>query len=385
MLKRIKKPSVVHRMPQDIRHHTFGISRILYLVMLLSIVGFILNYIFYDYYILYGDGFVDSEVETVSLEYDASIKDVFVENGDRVKSGQPLFSFDSIEFRSILLKAYNDYIEIVSKRQSVGSNISRLKASIESSEEFLKSISQARQILNNLDKKGYATTDRVLSEEMRKFTVLRDLLQFKAELTANLKSFDELDLVVASSRALVKSLIADYNAGIKTATYDGVIARSNHYPGAVVKKSDPVMKFYYGPKYLTVLFENSHVRGEIGDPVIVTRDDGSAKTIGRIAFLGEYASDIPDEIRPRYRPPGRRNVAQIVVDENFIQNQEMLSIARVYKPIGMGFLCLFMDCEKSKEYLTQYEAFSEQRKKQSEKKLELHALKNKEFIRNLDE
>ncbi len=384
ILKRIKKPSIVHKMPQDIRHHTFGLSRILYLLMLLMIVGFILNYIFSSYYLLSGDGFVDSEEETVSLEYDALIEDVFVENGDKVKAGNPIFSYDSIEFRTLLLKSYTDYAEIVTKRQSLNSNISRLKASIDASEDFFKNIEKARKVLDGLDKKGYTTTERVLTEEAREFTVLRDMLQFKAELASNLKALDEINLVVSSSQALVKNLVEEYSAGIKYATYDGVIARSNHYPGSVVKKGDPIMKFYYGPKYLTVLFEDSHVKKAVGDPVIVTLNGGAITTVGHIAFMGEYSADLPDEIKPRYRPPGRRNVGQVVIDEKIIEHQEMLSLAKVYKPMGMSYVCQFLDCNKSKNLIDKYNTFMDAKKEKSEKRLEALRVKNKEFIKEFE-
>ncbi len=367
MLRKINKPSLFFRMPNDIRHHTYGLSRFIYISVLLIISMLLLNYLFYSVYMLTGDAFVDSDAKVLSLEYDGQIEDIYVENGDKVTKNQELFSFDSLEYRSEFLKTVNEYLKIMTKRQEIDVDVEKLGAYIDVSGNYLKSIKEALVTLDRIKKSGNVTLDRYLNEKTREYNASRDFTGYNAELEAKKKAYEELHQIIETSEKTLSYFVNNYAEGNKNSPVAGTVGELSVQPGGIVKKGNVVMKVYYGKRYLSVLFESSFIGKKIGDPVIVYFPNGAHFTTGRIVDIGNFSQELPEEIRPRYRPPGRREVARVLVDAEYLENQDILGTARVYKPVGLNLLCSLLSCksdliDKYKEYMNDREIIQKQTK-----------------------
>jgi prefoldin subunit 5 len=299
---------------------------------------------FYPYYLLVGDGFVDSDYETIALEHDARIDEVFVENGDEVKCGQTLIRFDSSSFRAQLLKSLSDYTEVSAKHQSLTSSIERLKSVIDITKKYLGEVDEADKIINQLKKTGDASTDRILSEKTRQFNAYRDYLGNQAELTASTKALQELQSVFVVAKEALLNLVNSFEKGEKRASINGVVGGLSIHQGTIVSKGSSIAKVYYGKKYITVFFESSHVSIKEEDPVIVSFHSGTYE-IGRVVDISHYTEELPEEIKPRYRPPGRRLLARVLIDSNILEPKDIMEISSVYKPIGMGLICSIINCK----------------------------------------
>lgn len=355
MLRRIKKPSVINKMPSDIRHHTFGLSRIIYIIILCILIFAFLNYLFYDFYMVKGDSFVDADNESIALEYTARINEVFVEDGDEVKKGQILFHFDSSEFRQQLLKATSDYSDVATKKNALDASINRLKAVIEATKTYLGSVGEAKTMLEKLKKQGNTSTDRLLTEKTREFQAFRDLLSYEAEFKSSEQAYQELDRVYNVSKEVFENMLEIFKNGEKISPVDGVIGGLAIQEGTVIKDATPIAKVYYGPRFLSAFLEPAVVDCQEGDPIIVSFRKGSF-AIGRVVDIGHYTTVIPEEIKPRYRPPGRRLLARILVNQDTLKNLDIMDMASVYKPVGLGTVCAVTGCnahlmEEYKEYL----------------------------------
>lgn len=372
-LNKIKKPSLLFRIPQDIRHHTFGLSRLIYIALLIIFCLIFLNYTFYHVYLLRGDAFVDAEKEMVGFEYNTQINSVLVENGQRVHKGQALLLYDSNEFRKTLLQVISDYSQVVDKRQSLSLTISKLEAAIAAAKPYVESQKQAKETLEKLSKNGNASIDRLMTEKNRYYTVYKDLLNFQTELEMSKKTYEELGQVFKVSSETLTHLVETFQDGVKYSPVEGVIAELTVQTGDIVRPSQQLARIYYGQRYLTTLFEPSYVAYKEGDLVIVSFSKGSLK-IGQIVELGQHSLELPDEIKPRYRPPGRRTVARILVEKEELDKQEILTIAQVYKPVGLETFCRFFKCPT--HLIEEYHMYLKQKEEVRSTQTHTHKEKN---------
>lgn len=91
-MDRISTKKSEYRTPQDVREESYRTAKYIYLVLLAIFVAVILHYMFYDLYLLRGDGSVMSNRRSVTMEYDIKLKDIFIQNGDPVELGQIAFT-----------------------------------------------------------------------------------------------------------------------------------------------------------------------------------------------------------------------------------------------------------------------------------------------------
>ena len=214
-INKILPPTLLYNMPQEVRHHTFGLSRIIYISILGIFCLLIVHYLFYGVYLLRGDAFIDSDKETLELEYDSHIVEVFVENGGKVRKGEPVLIYDSSEFRGMLVKAISSYSDIITKRQTLLGTISKLEAIIAASTEYLSSTQEAEKNLKRLNQRGNASIDRLMTEKTRNLEAYRDILGFKAELEVSKKAYEDLNDAFRVSKEALSHLIKKFNKGVK--------------------------------------------------------------------------------------------------------------------------------------------------------------------------
>lgn len=343
-MRRIKKPSMLYKTPQDIRRHSFGVAKYVYLSILLLFVFIILNYIFYPAYLLNGDGFVLSERETVALEYDAKVKLLLVENGETVEAGQSLFLHDSLYYKSVFIKSTTDYADILMKYHKFLSDMNKLKAQITASKEYSQFVETNKKKLDQLYSGHVTDIDRVLNETTRLYESNKDLLTLKAEYESTIKAFDQLKDVVGLSSKTLSDMIEEFNDGLVKTPVSGVVGGLSITPGTVVLKGEPIMELYYGRRYISVLFEESFIEHKVGDPVIVYIP-GKKFKVGRIVDVGAYSAKLPEEIKPKYRPPGRRSIATVLVEQDVLKDMDIMTVVEVFKPAGLDTFCMVFNCK----------------------------------------
>lgn len=360
-MQKIKKPSMVYKTPQDVRRQSLGIAKYVYLSILAFFIFVILNYIFYPAYLLNGDGFVLSERENVALEYDAKVKLILVHNGDRVEAGQSLFLHDSLYFKTALMKSSTEYASTLIKFQGYVTELDKLKAQIDASEDYFDFVQKNKNKLDSLYKGRITDIDRVLNETTRLHESNKDLLGLRAEYESANKAYSKLrDVVGLSGRALT-DMIDEFNDGLVKTPVSGIVGGLNIAPGSVVEKGETILELHYGKRFLSVMFEESFVSFDLGDPVIVYIP-GHKMVIGRIVDIGAYSARLPEEIKPKYRPPGRRRLATVLVDQDVLKNLDIMTVVEAYKPVGLETYCSIFDCHD--EYLQEYkESVQEKRQR----------------------
>ena len=353
-MQKIKKPSMVYKTPQDVRKHSLGIAKYVYLSILAFFVFVILNYIFYPAYILNGDGFVLSERENIALEYDAKVKLILVGNGERVTEGQSLFLHDSIDFKTSLIKSSTEYADVLIKFQGYVTELDKLRAQIDASEDYFDFVERNKKKLDELYKGRITDIDRVLNETTRLHESNKDLMGLKAEFDSANKAYNKLREVVGLSGRALTDMIDDFNDGLVKTPVSGIVGGLRIAPGSIVKKGDTIIELFYGKRFLSILFEESFVSFDLGDPVIVYIP-GHKMTVGRIVDIGAYSARLPEEIKPKYRPPGRRRLATVLVDGELLKDLDIMTVVEAYKPVGLETYCKVFDCHD--EYVDEYREF----------------------------
>jgi len=100
-MKKLRKTKFDYKILTDVRKDELKFGRYLYLLILTIVIIVIIHVLFSHWYLMKGNGFVYSKHITIESEFKATVVQVYVENGQRVNVGQPLYSYNSIELKKL--------------------------------------------------------------------------------------------------------------------------------------------------------------------------------------------------------------------------------------------------------------------------------------------
>ena len=336
-MKQIQKNKTIYRIKQDKRSFSLKFGRYLYLTVLTVLFLTIFHLAFSFLYILTGDGFVSADKESVAFEYDASLKTIFVENGDKVKKGQELFRYDSIDYRTHLIDLLFKQSNMFQELSKSDTHLKKIEAQLSVTEDQLKIAKDIVNKLEKLAKKKLASNQRRSVEYERYFDTLRDFNEQKAEKTALLSQYKKTKHQVDIISKNVKHLVDSFKEGLATSPADGVVGDLNHTAGNVIEKSTPVLKIFSNLRYLLVYFNSSYIEANVGDTMLI-HIPGEGFYWGTAVDKDYVSSEIPEEIKPKFRPAQRRRAMIVMMDQKVTKHLPLMKSIQVYKPLGMDLI-----------------------------------------------
>ncbi|MBK8907770.1 MAG: hypothetical protein IPM60_07655 [Rhodospirillales bacterium] len=332
----IKSVPLPYRITEDTRREPLRLGKYIYLFAILAIALFLVHRAFGHFYMLEGDGFVYARQHSAALEFEATIKELVVANGDRVNRGDLLLRYDSIGFNGRALEMSARIGDLQKNLSEARIQEARLEASIAASEREVDFSQDLEKRSTAARGQGLIVNSGLSDLVHRYFEAQRKLLSFEASRDQLAEEIPLLTAGLEQAQAHYNDVLTAYDDGRVFAAHDGVVANLAVSEGGVVTEGETILDIYGEDRFILAYLDNrSLVRYGDGDQIIV-RFPNNRFYMGRIAAMTAVADRLPDEFQPRFAQISRDHLVRIEVPEDALQQVSMLSTVRLYRPLGLA-------------------------------------------------
>lgn len=333
-MKKIRQSKTPYSKVLDIRQEQLRFGKYLYLCILTLVIIGLVQILFGHWYLLKGEGFIYSNNTQIGLEFDATINQVFVKDGTRVKQQQALFSYRSLELSKLLHQSLSQIISLESELHAANIAITHLDANLKSTQKYQQFTSKFHHDLQRLQKEGLIEVTKITPEAKRDFDADQKLIALQKE-----KEFIQVNIKTLKRRLKelqehYKHMLYLFHNGMVEANATGVITELKVVSGQVLEKGQSALKIFYGPREIYTYFnQHSWVSYQVGDYVIVNIPQHGLLR-GKITKLLPITDRLPEEFQPRFKARVRQQIAVIDIAQKKLQSTPVMSTVSVYKPLG---------------------------------------------------
>ena len=238
-------------------------------VMLSFVIG---CFHLFSYLIPFTDNaFVVTNVTPVAADVSGFITEIHVQNGQRVKKDQPIFTVYQIPYQLAYKQAEADYFEGIKKIEVFEKQIKRSEALVKSTESELGKANYELQL-----KKGSYVVQAVSILEVKKLSYDVDTLKNKRD--ALQQEIEVLIAQIAQQKHSIQSLKAkkdnaqiNLDLTVVRAPSDGVIDNMYVSPNTPIKIHEPIFSFIDTANYyIQANFNETDLRNvRVGDKVYI--------------------------------------------------------------------------------------------------------------------
>jgi multidrug resistance efflux pump len=335
-MRKLKQKQSAYKLGKDIRQEQLRLGKYIYLTIIIIIAVILIHILFSRFYMAEGSGFVYSDNALIELQYEAKVTNVLVKDGERVKKGQLLFRYQSLELQQLMQNALiamkNTKNQLAQKQEKVLT----LQKQIAASKHYSKYTQDVSSKLEALKEKGLVSTKTLTPEANRNYNVTIQLHFYEEQLKATRADIEILKTQVAHLDKNYQSLLAIYNGGEERAPVSGVITSLNVKPGQVLETAETAMQIFHGNHYvLAYINQDSWIKVHQGDHILVNLP-GEGHVLGRVVRILPITEKLPEEFQPRFKSTQRHQVVRIEANHKALNAMAIMSTVKVYKPFGLG-------------------------------------------------
>lgn len=334
-MKRISQtPQAPINLQQDDRHDPHKIGKYLYLgalgLFLLTIVHILLGH----WYILQGNGFVYSENQIAALEFDATIQEVFVKEGQFIEKQEPLFTFDSLALKTQLIQAAYQLSTLQQNTFSAEQSMIQLTNQIQSTKKFTEFSQKLAKSLDELLERKVISPLQMSPDAQRLYEAMSALASYQAEYAQTRQSLGQLKENLKKAQKYYDELVQYYEEGIFRAPEAGTVTELSVWPGSVLSKSATALRLFHGQRYiLGYVNADTWVSYRVGDKLLVSVT-GERTHVGKITHIFGSSEPLPAEFQPPFKPAQRNQLIAIELKSDALEQMPVMTTAQISKPLG---------------------------------------------------
>lgn len=314
-MKRLRKQTFDSGIPNEERGGGRRWTRIVYLALLAVFGLALVRVAFGDYLVLRGEGIVLRDRVDVGVEYNATIQAVYVEEGQNVERGEPIFALRSLDATRTLIQLQREEIELDTQLTMARAEARSLPRLIELAEErYATARSHLVQLQELYD-------DNLVANDVIGLAIDREF-RAKQELEEAIASYDEANLLIENLgetigrlRRVIEDFSSDYDGGTVSSPVDGQIGPVLPYPGTVIEPGTHAVSVLTGRPYVLAYIPTGTLFSvDVGDDVTVFA--GTSSFEGRIETISSFARSVPQELLDSLGRPERKRVLRIQLNED---------------------------------------------------------------------
>lgn len=337
-MKRISKPISFYQVAQDARQEPIRFGKYIYLTTLLLVGALIVHTLFGHWYVLQGEGFVYSENQAIALEFDTTVSNLQVQEGQRVQKEDLLFNFDSFDLKNQLFTMALQLSDLQERYSNALIQLTEIDAQLISAGHFASFTKDLDKALETLQKRKLMAPTQMSAEVQRGYDARTAITSYQTQKKQITHSLQVLEKNIEEATTYYQALQSYFNSGELRAPEAGVVTQLNVFPGSVLGKGNTALQIFYGPRYiLGYLNAQTWVSHKVGDKVLVNIP-GLGTKIGVIDRLFPISDKLPEEFQPRFKPTQRSQVAFIEIPQLQLDQSALMTTTTISKPLGFGLI-----------------------------------------------
>ena len=334
-LRKLLRPD---KMPNERRVARGAIGRIVYLILVAVFGVAVLNYFLGDLVLLRADGLVLRDENVVATTYVARVDTVFIQQGQPIQKGSPLFKLQSLEILERLADLSIKRAELVAKTTD-------LKVRSETAEQLLPLAQRhelkSARVIKQFD--GITMSELITSVRWEQalranYDALRDRVRLSGESHVLSEETKALQLALADADTALTDLKTHYADGQVLAPVSGSIGVAVPYVGNVYRPGDPILSIYSGDPYVLIYLPRRYLFPiYVGMQMQIT--NGQHTENGVVSKILSVTATLPKEFQNTFQPSDRNQLAKVKLagGSQFPLNQKV-NVSRPYPTYDIGNL-----------------------------------------------
>jgi membrane fusion protein (multidrug efflux system) len=270
-----------------------------YLLVLLAFLAWMANSFAGVYFYPRGEGMVIGDPAVVAAEFNATIREILVKEGQAVSKGDVVAHITSQNMAESRARLTSESVQRSAKLAEMQIRSEVINATLGSAEVREEAAFEGKGRLDTLYEKGYLGVMTRTAAAEQAYRGNKDAETLRVEQRA--LSVQLRQLLSASDKAdfALADLLALFDAGQMHAPIDGTITAVLVHIGAVVRAGDPMMEMLGEHRFVIAWFPVARFFGSygynlaFGRPVSV--DPGNGAIPGTIPKISTVAGSLPRE------------------------------------------------------------------------------------------
>ena len=291
-----------------------------YLLVLLAFLAWMANSFAGGYFYPRGEGIVIGDPAVVAAEFNATIREILVKEGQAVSKGEVVAHITSQNMAESRARLISESVQRSAKLAEMQIRSEVVNATLGSAEAREEAASDGKAKLDTLYYKGYLGVMTRTAAAEQAYRGKQDVETLRAEQRA---LGDQLrQLLSASEKAdlALSDLVTLFDNGQLRAPTNGTISAVLVHIGAVVRAGDPMLEILGDHRFVVAWFPVGRFFASHGYKLAVGRqvrvDPGNGSMPGTISKISTVAGSLPREFQKSFAPTERQQFVWIELDKN---------------------------------------------------------------------
>jgi len=316
-MRRLKKHSKrVDTLRSEARPRKRGrIGRIVYLLFLLGLVVLLFDIFVGELLYLRGQGMVTRDVAVISPGYRGTVRELSVEEGDRVAAGDRLMGLHSQRMTTDIAQLSGDLANVEAQLAKLQTRREKLKTLLPAARERMDKIAQFRKQIEDLGRARLANNAQIASILTDSFHATRDFQELQTDAETVATELRHTRNAAERVRTALREMRTIYSGGRVEAPRTGLVGRIDVKPGSGIQPGDRVAEIFHGERYVLAYVPTGAIYDvRPGDKVALRY--GFRLMQGRIDALLPLAHRLPSEFQRAFQTAERKQLVRIRIAED---------------------------------------------------------------------
>ena len=312
-LRRLRLRSQPEMLPNEVRPRRQAAVRWVYFGTILLLALWLGDLFLGGFFYLRSEGQVRGESAVIAAEFTATVRDIRVQDGERVAAGQVVAVVSSQSDTESLARVTAEQADRAVRLGELRIRGETITAVIGLARNRQAVATETRGKLELLLARGFLPFEKRTAAIETEFRSRQDLAQLAAEQGAATAQVEGMAQAVAETDDAIAKLRGLYDGGVLRAPISGIVGRRLTENGAVLAAGQPLLELYKDARFIIAFLPTGGLFLVLpGDRVVAST--GLQTFTGTIASIEPVAALLPGEFQRAFAPVDRQQLIRIAFD-----------------------------------------------------------------------
>ena len=285
-----------------------------YLLALVAFGAWMVDTFFGGNIYLRGEGLVIGQPAVVAAEFNMTVRDVLVKEGEKVAEGTVVANTTSQQVADTRARLTSDAVIRAGRLADMRIRSEVVNATVGKAEHRESVAIEGQNQLNQIYDKGLLPIITRTAAAEQAYNGLKDAESLRAERRALADQITMLNVATEQANVALSDLLNLFDDGRLRAPITGTVSSILANRGAVLRAGDPLLELVGEHRFVVAWFPVGRwYRLRVGQKVRI--DPGNGALSGTISKIGTVASVLPRELQKAFAPTDRQQLIWIEFDQ----------------------------------------------------------------------
>lgn len=312
-IRRLRARSQPELLPNEVRPRRQTVVRWVYFATVLLLAVWLGDLFLGGFFYLRSEGQVRGESAVVAVEFVATVRDIRVQDGERITAGQVIAVVSSQGVTESLARFSAEQADRALRLGELRIRSETIDAVINLARTRQNLATETRDKLEGLFARGFLPIDKRTAALESEYRSRQDLAQLVAEQGVTAVQVAGLARAVAETDDAIAKLRRLYDGGVLRAPISGIVGRRLTENGSVLAAGQPLLELYKDARFVVAFLPTGGLFSVTPGHRVVA-STGLQNFTGTIASIEPVAAVLPGEFQRAFAPVDRQQLIRIAFD-----------------------------------------------------------------------